>query len=114
MPYINIHVTGALCENKRDELKSKLGQIIEILPGKSESGLMVDISDNHTMYYQGNKLDKCAFVDVRLYKQSPFVEKGEFAKALFAALEEIAGVPSNSVYLNFIELENWASRGGFR
>ena len=114
MPFINIHVTGTLDQAHKDALKTRLGQIVTILPNKHESGLMVDISDGHSMYFQGNQLDKCAFVDVRLYKQSPFEEKGQFVKALFEALEQIAGVPQNCVYLNFIELENWASRGGFR
>lgn len=114
MPFINIHVTGTLDQAHKDALKTRLGQIVTILPNKHESGLMVDISDGHSMYFQGNRLDKCAFVDVRLYKQAPFEEKDQFVKALFEALEQIAGVPQNCVYLNFIELETWASHGSLR
>ena len=114
MPFIHIHVTGSLSEEKKDALKTRLGQIISILPGKEESGLMVDIADGRSMYYRGNRMEKCAFADVRLYKESPFAQKEQFAGALYDALEEIAGVPRTQVYLNIQELANWGSRGGFR
>ena len=113
MPFVNIHVTGTLTEEKKDLLKTRLGELITILPGKQESGLMVDIADNHSMYYQGSKLEKCAFVDVRLYKESPMEEKGKFATALFETLEEITGVPRTRVYLNFLEMNTWGSKGTF-
>ena len=55
MPYIAINTSKPLSAAQKDELKTALGEKITVIPGKSESRLMVDISDNHTMYLAGEK-----------------------------------------------------------
>ena len=47
MPFINVK-TNINIENK-DVIKEELGKLISILPGKSETWLMVDIEDNKNM-----------------------------------------------------------------
>ena len=51
MPYIGINTSKNLSQVQKEELTSALGEKIVIIPGKSESKLMVDISDGHTMYF---------------------------------------------------------------
>ena len=50
MPYIAVTTSKALSDEQKDELKKAIGQKISLIPGKTEAALMVDISDNHTMY----------------------------------------------------------------
>ena len=51
MPYIAVTTSKALSDEQKDELKKTIGQKISLIPGKTEAALMVDISDNHTMYF---------------------------------------------------------------
>ena len=53
MPYIAVTTSKALSDEQKDELKKTIGQKISLIPGKTEAALMVDISDNHTMYFAG-------------------------------------------------------------
>ncbi len=114
MPFISINLSASITKAQKDEIKTRLGKLIEIIPSKSEKGLMVDISDDHALYYAGQEMENAAFIDVRLYKDSPFDEKGEFFKQTCLMLGEIAGVDPQSVYCNIFELQNWGSRGVFR
>lgn len=111
MPFISVNVTGQVTPAQKEQIKTQLGQLITILPGKDEGGLMVDISDNHSLYFGGKEKESCAFLDIRLYKESPLAEKTEFVKAVCEALHETLGIDKGDVYLNFIELANWGCGG---
>ena len=86
MPYIAVTTSKALSDEQKDELKKTIGQKISLIPGKTEAALMVDISDNHTMYFAGEKR-KLAYVDVRCYGSTEFENKKALTEALFDAVE---------------------------
>ena len=64
MPYIAINTSKTLSDGQKDALKTALGEKITVIPGKSESKLMIDIADSRAMYFAGEKRD-LAFVEVR-------------------------------------------------
>ena len=66
MPFINVKVSVPLTEEKRIAVKSALGQSIAVM-GKSEDYLMVGFEENVPLYFAGEKEEKCAFVDVRVF-----------------------------------------------
>ena len=101
MPYIAVTTSKALSDEQKDELKKTIGQKISLIPGKTEAALMVDISDNHTMYFAGEKR-KLAYVDVRCYG---------LTEALFNAVELHTGLHDDSIYLTYTEFSNWGTRG---
>ena len=67
---------------------------------------MVDISDNHTMYFAGEKR-KLAYVDVRCYGSTEFENKKALTEALFDAVELHTGLHDDSIYLTYTEFSNW-------
>lgn len=66
MPFINVKVSVPLTEEKRIAVKAALGQSIAVM-GKSEDYLMVGFEENVPLYFAGEKEEKCAFVDVRVF-----------------------------------------------
>lgn len=110
MPYIGVNVTGTLTEAQKETLKTGFGEKITLIPGKTEKALMVDFSENHTMYFQGDKR-ALAFVDVRLYKNAAFEDKKRFTEAVFALIHEVTGLPSEDIYLSCGEYDTWGVRG---
>ena len=97
-------------DEQKDELKKTIGQKISLIPGKTEAALMVDISDNHTMYFAGEKR-KLAYVDVRCYGSTEFENKKALTEALFDAVELHTGLHDDSIYLTYTEFSNWGTRG---
>ena len=110
MPYIAVTTSKALSDEQKDELKKTIGQKISVIPGKTEAALMVDISDNHTMYFAGEKR-KLAYVDVRCYGSTEFENKKALTEALFDAVELHTGLHDDSIYLTYTEFSNWGTRG---
>ena len=53
MPFINSKVSVALTDTQKEELKTELGKAITLIPGKSESWLMLGFEDNYSLYFKG-------------------------------------------------------------
>ena len=110
MPYIDIRITKTVDATSRDKLQTKIARIMELIPGKNAGNTTICISDNYTMY-KNNLPIEAAFIDVRLFKESPTDSKRAFAKSLFSIFENELGLPPSKVQMNFVELPCWAANG---
>lgn len=113
MPYIAVNVSTPLDAAKKEEIKSELGKLIELLPGKSESVLMVELDDAKSMYFRGAS-KSCIFIEIRLYKESPMEAKKEFTSKVFEMLERLTGIGKDDIFLNILEFDNWGAGGFFK
>ncbi len=114
MPYIQINTSRELPDEQKDRIKAALGEALPAaIPGKTEAGLMVAISDRYTMYMGGTAQD-AAFVDVRCFRQTDPAAKRAFTAEVFDILDRIAGFPPEQVYLNFTDHDVWGTRGQLR
>jgi phenylpyruvate tautomerase PptA (4-oxalocrotonate tautomerase family) len=95
-------------------LKSAIGGIIEIIPGKAEWGLIVDVESGAELYFGGVKEPAAAFVDVRVHGKCPAEKKEEFVRKLYSVMDTAAGVTPERVYINFLELDSWGAFGELR
>ena len=111
MPYIDVKVTNKLSDTEKDKVKSKLGELITLLPGKSEAVLMVCLTDESTIYFSGLKKEKAAFINIKLFKESGFEYKEEFTKKVFEFFDKDLGITGDSIFLAFDEYESWGSGG---
>ena len=112
MPYIAFNTSKPMTPEQREAVKTELGRLISILPTKSESGLMIDFSDSRPMYFRGLEAPSCAFMDVRLFGKSDNEAKKQFVGQVFRMVEHILGIKSDEMFLNIVELDQWASSGG--
>lgn len=110
MPYISVTTSKDLTGVERDTIRRELGSLIAIIPGKSESVLMLDIMDGHDMYFAGERRT-CAYINVALYTAAPLEAKSRFAGAVCEMLAREIGIPADDVYLTFSEYPNWCSHG---
>jgi len=111
MPYIDVNISKKLSDQEKDVLKAKLGELISIIPGKTEDQLMIGINDDYTIYFSGQKKEKVAFLNVKLYKESKFESKTEFTKKLFEFFEKEYDITGDNLYMTFDEYDAWAFRG---
>jgi len=110
MPYIDIRVSKPLDLATRNKLQTEISGSMELIPGKNSANTTICISDNYTIYKDGQPIDS-AFIDVRLYRESPTDSKRTFAERLFAIFESELSLPPSNVQINFVELPCWASNG---
>ena len=111
MPMIETKVTMQLSEEKRDVLKTEFGKAIAIM-GKPESYLMINLVDNQDLYFAGKKLDKGAYVDVKVFGSVDCNAGGKMTARLCEILEKELGIPGNAVYVSYWGTANWGWNGG--
>lgn len=113
MPFINSKVTVKISPEKEEVIKQKLGQAISIIPGKSESWLMVGFDDEYTLYFKGAKCEKAAFVEVKIYGSSitGSMAYDEMTAVICKIYEDELGIPAANVYVTYQEIEDWGWNG---
>lgn len=113
MPYIAVNTSKTLTDAQKDALKAALGEKITVIPGKTESKLMVDISDGHAMYFAGEKRE-LAYLDVKCFGTTELAHKKAFTEAAFAAVQQATGLAQDAIYLTYSEFANWGTMGSMK
>lgn len=111
MPFISVTTANHLEASQKEKIKTSLGELITLIPNKTEKVLMIDIADDHTMYFNGKSMDNCAYLDIRLYGTAPFKCKEELTKALYQMLNDILGLTEDQIYISFGEYNTWGTMG---
>ena len=111
MPYIGSKVTMPLTEQKKETLKSELGKIITLIPGKSESYLMIGFEDNYSLYFKGEKLSLGAFVEVKIFGSASKEALSNVTKEICVLYLRELSIPSDAIYVKYEEVSNWGFNG---
>lgn len=107
MPFINVKVSEELTEKRMDCIKAELGQVISIIPGKSEAYLMVNIEDNCNLYFKGDNSKPTAFVDVSIFGSAAKSDCEKLTAEICIILQNEADIPSNRTYVKYLFSDLW-------
>ena len=100
MPFINSKVSVPLTDSEKETLKGKLGQAISLIPGKSESWLMVGFEDNYSLYFK-----------VKIFGGTTDEAYDKLTARLCQIYEEVLGIPQDKIYIKYEEVEHWGWNG---
>lgn len=110
MPYIKIRTNKKVDDSTCELIKSKLGEDISVL-GKSESWLMVDVSDEaKNLYFRGNK-DDIAYVEVKLFGRADASHYNTMTEKITDNLNNNLNIESDKIYISYFETSNWGWNG---
>ena len=114
MAYVNLIFTDKLSEEKKELLKTSVGQLITIFPGKSEDWLFVSIQDQRNLYFKGIKAEASAIIEVKIFGKQEKEHKDLFTSKLCDFLENELRIQGQNVFFIFTEAEdgNWGWNGG--
>ena len=110
MPMIEAKVTMELSEDKRDVLKAEFGKAVAII-GKPESYLMVNLVDKQDLYFGGKKLEKGAYVEVKVLGSVDAGKSNSMTARVCDILQEQLGIPGDAVYVSYFGTNNWGWKG---
>jgi len=111
MPFIGSKVTVKISNEKEEIIKKKLGEAIKLIPGKSETFLMVGFQNEYSLYFGGEKLEKGAFIEVKIFGKTSKEAYANLTAAICIIYEEELGIPQNKIYVKYEEIENWGWNG---
>lgn len=111
MPFINLKTNVEITKETSLELKSKFGELISLLPGKSETWLMVELEGSKEMYFRGSD-EALAILEVKVYGTMLDEEKSnKLTRALTEATHKILKVPSERIYVAYFLTPSWGYAG---
>lgn len=109
MPAIMLKVNVPVSEEKETVLKTKLGEAIGLIPGKSENWLMVCIEDNQKLYFRGSNAEKLAFAVVKLLGKAKREDYERLTGGITEIMETELGIAHT--YVQYEETEHWGYNG---
>ena len=111
MPFIGSRVTVKITPEKEEILKDKLAKAADSILGKKEQYLMVGFEDEYKLYMSGEKLDKGAFIEIKVFGKVSKEAFDQMTDAVCIIFEEELGIPQNKIYIKYEEVENWGWNG---
>ncbi len=111
MPHINVFIPMELDKDEEQKFVSKLGELITLIPGKVEEGLMVSFNSGKPLYHGGISRKKAVYMEVKIFKDCSVESKKQFVIETMKMLATDLNVPKEHVYINFFEVFNWAAHG---
>ena len=98
MPFINVKTNIPVSENAQEALKTRLGQAIEAIPGKSEAWLMVGVEPECALWFQGGGAEPDAY--------------DALTARVCELLDAVLDIDPARVYVKYAETPNWGWNGG--
>ncbi|MBR1624971.1 MAG: hypothetical protein IJ676_04440 [Clostridia bacterium] len=111
MPFIITRTNVSIDERKERELKTKLGNAIELIPGKSEEYLLLSFEDNQRLWLRGNKIEPIAYVEASIFGNDDHVGFDRFTVEVTKILYETLSVPPQNVYIKYEDIKVWSVYG---
>lgn len=111
MPFINSKISVKITQEQEEELKSRLGQAITILPGKSESWLMTGFEDEYHLYFRGDNSAPIAFVEVSVFGGEDPQAFTNLTAEIAKIFGEVLGIEADHIYVKYNATTNWGWNG---
>lgn len=111
MPFINSKISVAVTNEQETEIKSRLGQAISILPGKSENWLMVGVEPEYHLYFRGDNSQPCAMVEVSVFGGENSAAFSKLTGAITDILSDVLGIAADHIYVKYSATSNWGWNG---
>ena len=111
MPFINSKVNVKILPEQETLLKEKLGKAIELIPGKTESWLMLAFEDESKLYFKGENSCKIAYVEVKVFGSEDKVAFAKLTVAICEIYEEVLGIAPDKIYVKYEAVTNWGWNG---
>ena len=111
MPYIATTSNVSISSRKKEAFKERMGQAIELIPGKTESWLMLSFRDNVHMYFKGDD-EPCAIMQVKLFGTADEEAYAKLTEALTDIIREELDIDPDRIYVAYEEINTWGWNGG--
>lgn len=110
MPFIDSKITLPLTAEQKERIKTELGKAVSAL-NKSETYLMVGISDNYDLWMGGKKLEKGVYTEVSLFGNAPSEAYDRMTGIICDIFKKELDIPGNSVYVTYHPVSDWGWNG---
>ena len=112
MPFINSKINIKVSKEQEIQLNTLLGEAISIIPGKSESWLMLGFEDEYTLYFRGDDSKPTAFIDVSVFGNENPSAFDALSSKICEIFKDVLGISADHIYIKYEAVSNWGWNGG--
>ena len=106
MPYVNTITNVSIPKAVEKELAAEFGKNIGLIKGKTENWLMLNFTENSTMYFAGSDAPT-AMVEIQIFGKASDEEYDALTKATCKLINEKLSIPENRIYVKYEEFNRW-------
>ena len=107
MPYVQVRVSVPLTQEQIEKLAAETLNSINLIPGKSAPVTMTEIIPDCHLYFGTVDGAPCAIVDVAANNSPDSTDLKVYSKHVCKALNEIAGIELNRIYIQHHANPEW-------
>lgn len=111
MPFINSKISIGITEAQETEIKTRLGEAVTLIPGKSEGWLMVGFEPKYKLYFRGDNSQPTAFVEVSVFGGEDKAAFSKLTGAICDIFQDVLGIAKDHVYVKYEATTNWGWNG---
>ena len=111
MPFINTTTNKKVTKEQEALLVTKLGKAIEVIPGKTEEYLMLNLADEQRMAFRGKSDGEYAMVEVAIFGSSSPKALADFTREVTKVISDVLRIPADDIYVNYTAHDTWGSGG---
>ena len=111
MPFITARVNVTITKEQELKIKSGLGKAIELVSGKSEEYLLLNIEDECHMYLRGDGDTPIAYIEAAIWGNEGHLGYDRFTAEVTQIFSEILDIPPDQVYIRYSDIPDWGVGG---
>lgn len=110
MPYIEAKLSVKLDENQKNELQTKLTDVVSSAFSKPKAYIMAGIEDEKSLYMAEKRLDKGAYISVSLLGSASKPACQNLTRNICDILSGF-GIDGSNVYVTYHPVDLWGWNG---
>ncbi len=107
MPYVEAKLSIRLEEEQKGKLQAKLTDVVSLALSKPKPYIMVNIEDNKSLYMAEKKIDKGAYISVKLLGSTTKSACQILTKNICDILFADYGIDGANVYVSYHPVDLW-------
>ncbi len=111
MPFIDTRVTCSISREAEQRMKSRMGDAIRLLSGKTESYLMLAFTEHAHLWFAGDASLPTAMVEVSTFGGATHQDCEALTESLTRILEEELAIPPARIYVKYAATNEWGWQG---
>jgi phenylpyruvate tautomerase PptA (4-oxalocrotonate tautomerase family) len=107
MPYFEIKTSVKLDAERKEKICHELGRIIELVPGKSESWVMVQLQDGSDMCFAGDSTQPVAAVVLKTFGELESKYYDILSQEICQYIGKLLEVDPKRMYVTYEPVIHW-------
>ena len=113
MPFVRVKTNRTFEPSAELELKTRIGEAISLIPGKSEDFLLLTFEDDMHIWWHGSNEHPVVYIEASAFATEDRKGYPEFTEAVTQAFSEVLQMPAENVYIQFSDIPGWSVGGNY-